>query len=347
MKIDIHNYEVFFLDYHEGNLSEEKRKEVRAFVAAHPQLKEEFENFCLVSVETDEFTFSGKENLKKNFLNERNYKTWLAAYVENDLNAEEKKETENFLAANPDLKPELILLQRTKLSADHSITFENKSSLKKNTRVIPMWVRVAAAACLVVGLTLYFILQPKETTRFVNTDRNKPAMNLPEADINIGEKHIQKTVHESQELIVQHPKHKKAIHPVQNIPGIPEPLNHKDQKEKNEEIHLVMETDSFSRQPEKSLLDSNRPLIVIHENATGNQEEKKKMEVFNEKDLADLGIKTNDGGDRKSFVANALNSAGELFGIHARYDRNNNLLQSKSTETYALGPLAITRTVSR
>src|SRR5438045_1843996 len=102
MKISRNNYEAFFLDFHEGNLSEEMKKEVLAFVKANPDLKDEFESFEMIFVESQSQKFPGKENLKKNpGVSIHNYKTWLVAYMEGDLKNNEIAEVEKFISENP------------------------------------------------------------------------------------------------------------------------------------------------------------------------------------------------------------------------------------------------------
>src|ERR1041384_6941427 len=102
MKIHGNNYEAFFLDYHEGNLDAQSKQDVLAFVSAHPELREEFESFEIISLsDKTSVTFPGKEKLKKNSITEYNYRTWLVAFVENDLPAEGRKEVERFIQAHP------------------------------------------------------------------------------------------------------------------------------------------------------------------------------------------------------------------------------------------------------
>src|SRR5215203_3713230 len=122
MKIDSKNYEAFFLDFHEGNLSEEMKNEVLAFVKANPDLKDEFESFEIIFVEQSQhLKFPGKENLKKKLnISVHNYKTWLVAYMEGDLNSNETAEVENFLSENPAYGRELEILRKTKIVPDYS-----------------------------------------------------------------------------------------------------------------------------------------------------------------------------------------------------------------------------------
>lgn len=52
-KITRHNYEAFFLDYLEGNLSEAQKAELSVFLKEHPDLAEEIDDFELVSLKPE------------------------------------------------------------------------------------------------------------------------------------------------------------------------------------------------------------------------------------------------------------------------------------------------------
>ncbi len=58
------NYEAFLLDYIEGNLSPEMRAELMLFFENHPELKEDLDDFELVSTNPEEIIFKDKESLK-------------------------------------------------------------------------------------------------------------------------------------------------------------------------------------------------------------------------------------------------------------------------------------------
>jgi hypothetical protein len=64
-KINIHNYEAFFLDFAEGNLSATDSKELEAFLALHPELRDELEAFDPISLNDDLIDAPAWENLKK------------------------------------------------------------------------------------------------------------------------------------------------------------------------------------------------------------------------------------------------------------------------------------------
>ena len=65
MKIDRNNYEVYFIDYFEGNLNREEREELFQFLFLNPDLKNEFDEFekNYSNVPEDEYKY--KSELKK------------------------------------------------------------------------------------------------------------------------------------------------------------------------------------------------------------------------------------------------------------------------------------------
>lgn len=156
MQIDLHNYEAFFLDYKEGNLSAAQEKELFAFLEQYPELRAELDAYEALMIEPVE-QFEGKENLKKTEFG----REALVAYTEGLLTAEEKKELETLAAKNNALAKELNLYKSTVLQADKSIVFPNKIRLKRGGVIVFLqsntaYLRVAAAILLMVGL--YFLL---------------------------------------------------------------------------------------------------------------------------------------------------------------------------------------------
>ena len=65
MKINRNNYESFFLDYLEGNLSKADVAMVEKFISLNPDLKEELRNFEIIDLNPDKEEFTGKKELKK------------------------------------------------------------------------------------------------------------------------------------------------------------------------------------------------------------------------------------------------------------------------------------------
>lgn len=344
MKIIRTNYEAFFLDFHEGNLSAQARKDVLAFVDANPDLREEFERFEIISfTEQPAITFPGKEKLKKAAITEFNYKTWFVAYSENDLDEQGRREVEKFIEVNPAFLPELEQMNHIRLAPDYSIRFANRSSLKKGTAVIPMWVRVAAAACLVFGLLAYIFFQQKPQKEFVHAPQ--PSGKILPRDSKSAPEEIKPVIVSDEKVSVKNKVQERKFRKPAQQPE--EQMANNDSSRAVHEENKPLEQPVVIQTPSENLPAQHRPVVVINENQQKPVQSREKMVVLDDQDLAELGLKKSTPVESKSILADAVNGAGKIFGINAHYDKEHNLLQSKYQETIALGPLAITRTVSR
>jgi hypothetical protein len=131
MNININNYEAYFLDYHEGNLSPQQVADLFLFLSQHPELKKEFEDFEHIVLE--DFSapvFENKDRLKKNITVENREEYFIRA-VEGTLDPTELVLLTAFLNTHPEFVTEFNLFQKTKLQADASVVFENKPLLKQ------------------------------------------------------------------------------------------------------------------------------------------------------------------------------------------------------------------------
>jgi len=130
MTINKQNYEAFFLDYHEGNLTPQQVAELLLFVEQHPEFREEFESFENISLaDLPSVSFDFKANLKKEITVENKDDYFIRA-VENTITPAEQILLDTFLKQHPHFLSDLGLFKKTKLQADLSIVFENKEQLK-------------------------------------------------------------------------------------------------------------------------------------------------------------------------------------------------------------------------
>lgn len=166
MAVNIHNYEAFFLDFHEGNLGEEDRLALMAFLEMHPELKDEFDNFDSISIKPDaQVSFAGKNMLKKQ--DRENKKTLsdelLIALLEGDLQAAEKQELEAALEYDNEARLRIEHYRQTISLPDPQIAFPRKDLLRKKT-ALPLISRreyaYAAAALIIVLLGISALLLP-------------------------------------------------------------------------------------------------------------------------------------------------------------------------------------------
>ena len=171
-EINHSNYEVLFLDYLEGRLSQQQLAELKLFIDSHPQLKDELGELELVRLSPDEsVSFKEKETLKKSLIipfggiSEQNYEEVFIAAAENDLSETEENNLQKFLMNNPMLQKEYDLIGQCRLQPDRNIVFAGKASLMK-TIAIPFFPRLfyygaAVAATLLLMIGLKFIFTPK------------------------------------------------------------------------------------------------------------------------------------------------------------------------------------------
>ncbi len=112
------NYEIWFLDYMEGNLSEEDRALVEAFCLQNPDLAEDLEGSLPVLDGQNKEEMPYKSQLKKHDeipkVNLENYEYHFALQDEN-------KDVQRFIAQYPEYRNELSAYLRIKLQADTSV----------------------------------------------------------------------------------------------------------------------------------------------------------------------------------------------------------------------------------
>jgi len=131
MSINKNNYEAFFLDYHEGNLSPQQVADLLLFVEQHSEYREEFESFENVTLDDlSDVSFERKSSLKKEITLDNREEYFILA-TENTLTPAENNLLKSFVKQYPQFLPELELFKKTIVSADASVVFENKESLKR------------------------------------------------------------------------------------------------------------------------------------------------------------------------------------------------------------------------
>ncbi|MCC6837504.1 MAG: hypothetical protein IT234_03090 [Bacteroidia bacterium] len=153
MNINKHNYEAFFLDYHEGNLAPQEVAELLLFLEQHPELKEEFESFENFSLTEDEMNiqFKNKSELKKEITPE-NIDEFLVKKVEGELLPTENDILEKYIKQHPHFQKDLELYKRARVSSDHSIVFDKKTDLKMIPSLLPYQQESASDTILISSL---------------------------------------------------------------------------------------------------------------------------------------------------------------------------------------------------
>lgn len=151
MTINQHNYEIYFIDFHEGLLSAEQVEELMAFLAVHPELKEEFEEYEEVALKPEEeISYKDKADLmisEETGIPHREEQA-IAVY-EGDEQSEDEK-----------LVAQSALYQKTRSHPDQNIKYPDPASLKRSPALILAMrtIPYAAAAIIVLflGLAAWF-----------------------------------------------------------------------------------------------------------------------------------------------------------------------------------------------
>lgn len=199
MKITRSNYESWFLDFLEGNLESSLMDEFQVFLKLNPDLAAELDMVEQVKLEANKsIGYETKDELKKSDIDhEIEFQEKAVAYYEGDLSLEERIRFEASLSENSTRSAEAEQFGKLKLVANKAIVYDHKEQLKKNIAILPLWMKVASAAAIL--LLAYLLFQSgagvrPEFRQFADDLKNKDPKNVtvPAKKIKIEEKSAEK-----------------------------------------------------------------------------------------------------------------------------------------------------------
>jgi hypothetical protein len=158
MKINLHNYETWFLMYTDNELSAAERNEVEQFVQEHPELHDLFLEFQSLVLTPENTVYEPVTDLIK--LNSQPVESLLLRCLDDELNSEETAAVQKLIQQDAAVAEEWALLQQTRLQPEN-IVFDNKAALyKKPVRVISFaFYRRLAAAAILTGAGIFTGIQ--------------------------------------------------------------------------------------------------------------------------------------------------------------------------------------------
>jgi hypothetical protein len=131
MLITKDNYEIWFLDFAEGRLSDEQKESVNAFVKNNPELEQEFHQLLnhweALSLESSDTTLNNDDKAGMRFdriSSMQETDRLLIGELEGDLNLHEKARLSELILANGEL-----LAQRTRFQKTHLAPVTEKSKI--------------------------------------------------------------------------------------------------------------------------------------------------------------------------------------------------------------------------
>lgn len=131
---DRSNYEIWLIDYLDGNLDKEKTGLLIAFLEKNPDIKEELADMAPVSLLPRSDLFRNKQDLRKNAadMEDQQFELLCVASVEGDLNPGQDSELEEILSSSPTKSKTYDLIRSTRLKP-RDLRFRNKYRLRKLT----------------------------------------------------------------------------------------------------------------------------------------------------------------------------------------------------------------------
>jgi hypothetical protein len=187
MKICRSNYEVFFIDFLDGALSQPETIELHRFLEENPDLADELIALKQIALQPDECQYLQKENLKKNenLNGVSNYFDYLCiSSLENSLTESEKIDLNSIIAQNESQKQTFSLYQKLKLKHDNSLVYNNKSSLKRVSILKLTYSNFRAVASVAAAITVIFATSSLFVKPLINTNSQVATI----TDININSK---------------------------------------------------------------------------------------------------------------------------------------------------------------
>jgi len=155
------NYEIWFLDYHEGLLDSDAAEQLFSFLDKNPDLKQEFDNFEILSLENENVDFQHKNKLHKTInlpliegLNE--FEILAVKKIENDITGSEEEILTHLTSISSERSKEFSTFKLTKLKPDTNAIYQNKDILKKETGIFRRIYAYSGAIAAAIVLVLFF-----------------------------------------------------------------------------------------------------------------------------------------------------------------------------------------------
>lgn len=141
------NYEIYFMEYMDGNLSAREQAEVEAFLLVHPDLRELLDGMNEVWLEVPVEVFDKKEEIKRT-VREREIEYYAIATAEGVITGEEQ----TWVDGNVDkdvFEREVEMYAKVKVKPDPICRFEGKVGVYRKSGAVLFVKRYAAIAAVV------------------------------------------------------------------------------------------------------------------------------------------------------------------------------------------------------
>ena len=177
MQITADNYEIYYLDYLEGNLDQSVVPEFEAFLDANPNLTHYFQPDTIKLVYSEQIAFPDKQALKKfefdkTSVSKYTFEEFSIAYFEGLITNTKQKEFFDFIKINPEYTLEFDLYRKSYLISQQKLIFTNKKDLyhsDSNHRLFSLF-KVASLAAGIALLFGIYVRSPQTIKSKINTN---------------------------------------------------------------------------------------------------------------------------------------------------------------------------------
>jgi len=191
------NYELYVLDYIEGNLAMDIHIKFEVFLSQNKDIEEElsllpdFTADVSKKLDQEDILALKKGPLQAEAINKDNCDYYFTAYHEGDLSTKEKSIVDDFIHLHPDLKDDFKQIGLLVFKADNEAFFPNKKELKKAVPLSPFILigRIAAVLILLlsIGLAIFFPSQKEAVYAARKTEPQFPKEKTSELQFTIRE----------------------------------------------------------------------------------------------------------------------------------------------------------------
>ena len=132
MEIDRSNYEIWLIDWLDGNLNDIQVEQLQLFLSVNPDLKEELSDLNALNLKPSQKSFQQKEQLIKSVsaLPLTQFEYLCLACLEKDLNADQQTELEEIITKDTEKQRSFELIQKMRLTPG-AYSYKHKKKLIK------------------------------------------------------------------------------------------------------------------------------------------------------------------------------------------------------------------------
>ncbi len=156
------DYEIWIIDWLDGNLTEAQSDELFTFLESNPGIRAEMSDLLELKPKKKENKYYFKSSLKRSVseITDSQFDLLCVAHLEHDLSPRQEKELEEIIRLVPGKKEILHSFGRTKLTPS-GYTYPGKKSLKKRTAIQRSLVQIMGAAASIALLVAVYLLSSR------------------------------------------------------------------------------------------------------------------------------------------------------------------------------------------